>query len=96
MLAVGAALACAAAGVWVAVADGGFGARLGITLIVVAGLIGLLGGTVVTRAETSDSRAFLGMGPEREQPEPSDALGPVGVFLFVAVPLAVVGLVLAG
>ena len=96
MLLVGAALACAAAGVWVAVADGGYGSRLGISLIVVAGLTGLLGGTAMARAESSDARAFLGMGPEREQPELSGALGPVGVFLFVALPLAAVGLVLLG
>lgn len=96
MLSVGAALACAAAGVWVAVADGGSRSRLGISMIVVGGLIGLLSGTLAARAETSDARAFLGTGPEREQPELSGALGPVGVFLFVAVPLAGVGLVLAG
>ncbi|WP_146220491.1 hypothetical protein [Geodermatophilus normandii] len=96
MLVVGAVLAAAAAGVWVAVADGDFGSRLGISMVVVAGLIGLLGGTAVARAETSDVRAFLGMGPEREQPELNGALGPVGVFLFVALPLAAVGLVLVG
>ena len=96
MLVAGAALACAAAGVWVALADGDFGSRLGLSMVVVAALIGLVGGTAVSRAETSDIRAFLGMGPEHEQPELGTALGPVGVFLFVSVPLAAVGLVLAG
>jgi len=96
MLVAGAAFACAAAGVWVAVAGGGFAPRLGISLIAVAGLLGLLGGSAVGRAETSDVRAFLGMGPEQEQPELSGALGPAGVFLFVCVPLAAVGLVLTG
>jgi hypothetical protein len=96
MVVVGAVLACAAAGVWVAAAGGDFLPRLGLSMVAVGGLLGLLGGTAAGRGETSDIRAFLGMGPEREQPELSGALGPVGVFLFVCVPLAAVGLVLAG
>jgi hypothetical protein len=36
------------------------------------------------------------MGPERDQADLGGSLGPMGVFLFVCVPLAVVGLVLLG
>ncbi len=98
MVAAGTALACAAAGVWVAVADGIFGSRLGITLLVVAGLSTVTGGTWLSRPETSEARAFLGLGPERDADQPAgpSALGPVGVFLFVTLPLAVVGLLLLG
>ncbi|MGR7028144.1 hypothetical protein [Geodermatophilus sp. URMC 62] len=89
-------VAVAAAGVWSAVADGGFQQKLSLSLFVVAGLHALLGGNMLARAESSDVRAFLGMGPEADQPDLTPALGPVGVFLFVSVPLAVAGLVLAG
>jgi hypothetical protein len=60
MLAVGTALACAAAGVWVAVAGGDFGRRLGISMVVVGGLIGLLSGTLAARAETSVGLVLAG------------------------------------
>ncbi|MBM7804943.1 hypothetical protein JOD57_000780 [Geodermatophilus bullaregiensis] len=96
LLAGGAVVAVAAAGVWTAVADGGFRSKLGLSLVAVGGLLALLGGSVVSRAGTSDVRAFLGLGPEADQPDLVPALGPLGVFLFVALPLAVVGLVLAG
>ncbi len=56
----------------------------------------LLGSSLTARLGTNEVRAFLGKGPERDQADLVSGLGPVGVFLFVAVPLAVVGLVLAG
>ncbi|SNS09227.1 hypothetical protein SAMN04488107_1316 [Geodermatophilus saharensis] len=92
----GVALGCAAAGVWVAVAGGGFGSRLGISLLVIAGLSTVTGGTLLSRPETSTARAFLGLGPERDADQPAgpSALGPVGVFLFVTLPLAALGLFL--
>jgi hypothetical protein len=97
VLLVGAAVvAVAAAGVWWALADGALRPKVALSLFVVAGLLALLGGSAVSRAETSDIRAFLGMGPEADQPDLTPALGPVGVFLFVSLPLAVAGLVLAG
>ena len=92
----GAAVAVAAGGVWTALADGRYWSRVGLSLVLVAGLLALVGGSLVARLETSETRAFLGMGPERDQADPGGSLGPVGVFLFVCVPLAVVGLVLAG
>ncbi len=96
MIVVGVASAAAAAGVWVLLAGGGYRSRLAVALFVVAGLIALLGGTVVARAGTSDVRAFLGQGPERDQPDVGGALQPMGVFLFVCLPLAAAGLLLAG
>ncbi|MGY1695427.1 MULTISPECIES: hypothetical protein [unclassified Geodermatophilus] len=94
----GVVLGLAAAGVWVAVGGGGFGSRLGISLLVLAGLSTVTGGTLLSRADTAAERAFLGLGPERdtEQPPGPSALGPVGVFLFVALPLAALGLFLLG
>ncbi|WP_448640160.1 hypothetical protein [Geodermatophilus sp. URMC 63] len=91
-----AVVAVAAAGIWSAVADGAFRPKLSLSLFIVAGLLALFGGSAVSRAETSDIRAFLGMGPEADQPDLTPALGPVGVFLFVSLPLAVAGLVVAG
>ena len=92
----GAAVALAAGGVWTALADGRHLGRAGVSLMVVAGLLALLGGSLLARVETSETRAFLGLGPERDQADPGGSLGPVGVFLLVCVPLAVVGLVLVG
>ncbi|MGY1795254.1 hypothetical protein ACI796_14855 [Geodermatophilus sp. SYSU D00525] len=96
LLVAGTAVACTVAGVWAAVADGDLRSRLGVALLVVAGLVALVGGSLLARAGTSDVRAFLGLAPETGQAEPGGSLGPVGVFLFVCVPLAVAGLFLAG
>jgi hypothetical protein len=92
----GAAVAFAAGGVWTALADGRYLSRVGLSMILVAGLLALVGGSLPARLETSETRAFLGMGPERDQADLGGSLGPMGVFLFVCVPLAVVGLVLLG
>jgi hypothetical protein len=96
MVLVGAVAALAAAGVWTAVAGGAYVQRAGLSLLLVAALLALVGGTLVARAGTSDTRAFLGMAPEGDQTDPSGSLGPMGVVLFVCLPLAAVGLVLAG
>ena len=86
----------AAAGLWTAAAGGAYPQRAGLSLLVVAALLALVGGTLVARAGTSDTRAFLGMGPEHAQAEPGGSLGPMGVVLFVCLPLAAAGLVLVG
>ncbi|MGY1714035.1 hypothetical protein ACI78R_06230 [Geodermatophilus sp. SYSU D01106] len=96
MLVGGAAVGAAAAGIWVLLAGGGYRAKLAVALVVVAGLLALVGGSLVARAGTSDVRAFLGRAPERDQADLGGALQPMGVFLFVCVPLAVAGLLLAG
>ena len=96
MVLVGAAAALAAAGVWTAIAGGAYLQRAGLSLLLAAALLALVGGTLVARAGTSDTRAFLGMGPEHAQAEPGGSLGPMGVVLFVCLPLAAAGLVLVG
>jgi hypothetical protein len=88
-------LGLAAAAVWVGVAGGAFANRLGISLLVLAGLLALTGSSLIARLSTNEARAFLGKGPERDQTDLVSGLGPVGGFVFVTVPLAVVGLVLA-
>jgi hypothetical protein len=96
LLAVAAAVALAAAGVWLAVQGGGFRTKLALSLVVVAALLGLTGGTTFTRAADNDARAFLGWGPDREEPGGGSGLTALGVFLFVSLPLFVGGLVLFG
>jgi hypothetical protein len=85
----------AAAAVWAGVAGGPFVDRLGISLLILAGLLTLVGGSLIARLNTSEARAFLGKAPEGDQADLASGLGPVGVFLFIAVPLAVAGLILA-
>ena len=85
------AVAAAVAGLWVATRGGGYLSTFGITLMVLAGLVSVSGGTELARGSTTDARAFLGSGPDREEPSTGDALTAVGVFLLVAVPLFVVG-----
>ena len=92
----GAALGVIAGAVWAAVSDTGFARATGISLIVVAGILGLTGGTALSRATTTETRAFMGRGPEQGDPGSGEGLTAVGVFLFVSVPLLVVGLVLRG
>lgn len=96
MLLVGVALALAAAGVWYAVQGGDARTRIAVSLMVTAGLLSVTGGTLVTRLMTNDARALLGAGPDREDPYTGEGLGAVGVFLFVALPMFVVGLALLG
>ena len=88
-------LGLVAAGVWVGIAGGPVTDRLGISLLVLAGLITLFGSSLVARLGTSEARAFLGRGPEGDQADLAAGLGPMGVFRFIAVPLAVAGLFLA-
>ena len=75
---------------------GGFRTKLAIAAMVVAALAGLTGGTTFTRAADNDARAFLGWGPDREEPGSGSALTALGVFLFVSLPLFIGGLVLFG
>ena len=96
MLLVGMAAACAAAAVWYAVQGGDFRAKVAVAALLTAGLLSVTGGSLVTRRMTSDARALLGAGPDREEPSSGDSLGAVGVLLFVAIPLFLLGLVLLG
>ncbi len=65
-------------------------------MMVIAGLISLTGGTAFSRAADNDERAFLGMGPDREEPDSGAGLTVLGVFLFVSLPLFIAGGVLFG
>ena len=96
MLVVGIAVALAGAGVWTAVNDGGFRVPFAFALMAIGGLLCLTGGTVVVRGESNDALAFLGRGPDREVSGESGNLAPVGVFLFVSLPLLAAGLTLYG
>lgn len=96
MLLAGAAVALAAGAVWSGLGDTEFRRAAGISLMVVGGALALTGGSVLSRASTLDARAFLGRGPDREDPASGDGLTAVGVFLLVSLPLLVAGLVVHG
>jgi hypothetical protein len=96
MLGGGAVLAAVVAAVWSGIGGGSFRLHLAVALMVVAGLLALTGGTALSRASTADARAFLGRGPDHEEQRTGAGLTGVGVFLLVAVPLLVAGLLLYG
>lgn len=90
------AVAVAAAAVWFVVWDGEFRPAVGIVLMVIAALMAFTGGNVLSRATGAEGRAMMGLAPENEDGYTGSALGPLGVFLFVAVPLFVIGGLLYG
>ncbi|MGY1760818.1 hypothetical protein ACI79G_20170 [Geodermatophilus sp. SYSU D00779] len=96
MLLSSAVLALAVAGLWCALQGGGLRSKVAIAVMVIAGLISLTGGTAFSRAADNDVRAFLGSGPDREEPYTGEGLTGLGVFLFVSLPLFVAGGVLFG
>lgn len=90
LLVLGASVAALVAVPWW-LASGDFLRRYGFVLLVLGGLVAISGGTELGREVTTDARAFLGAGPDREAPGSGQHLTPFGVFLFVSVPLFVVG-----
>ncbi|MET8090603.1 hypothetical protein [Micromonospora sp. NPDC005220] len=88
------ALVAVAAMVWVAVAGGDYTARLGIGLVVVGGLLGITGDLTLSRIGMLGPRATFGVGPEQETASGGRVLTGVGIFLFVGLPLIVVGVLL--
>ncbi|MCW2503081.1 MAG: hypothetical protein JWO79_1365 [Actinomycetia bacterium] len=95
LFALGLVGALAGAGVWGLVGDGDFRRHLGVLAIVVALLLTLTGGGLqMGRDSTHDGRAFLGVGPERENATGGKGLTALGIFLFVGIPLLVTGLLL--
>ena len=96
MLAVCVGVAAAGAGLWVALQDGGFRVPFAVALMSAGGVLSLGGSSVFGRAETNDVRAFLGQGPDRDEPGTGESLTGVGVFLFVSLPLFAAGLLLYG
>jgi hypothetical protein len=96
MIIAAAVVAAAAAGIWVAWRGGDFRISIGAVLMALAALLAISGGSVLNRSGTSETRAWLGSGPDREEASTGDALTAVGIFLFVSVPLFLVGGVLYG
>ena len=94
----GASAAGAAAGgaVWTAFNGGAYRLALAVAFMVVAALVGLSGTGMSTRSGTHDMWAFLGMGPDRAEEKAGEGLTSFGVFLFVSLPLFVLGLLLFG
>lgn len=83
------------AGLWVLATDGGFRSAYGVVLVVLAFVVGTAGGTTLSRAAADQERAFFGLGPERDVAGGGGAgLAPLGVALFVGVPLFLLGLTL--
>ncbi|MGC4799027.1 MULTISPECIES: hypothetical protein [Micromonospora] len=87
-------LVAVAAGIWVAVAGGEYTTRLGIALIVVGGLLGVTGDLTMSRIGMLGPRAIFGAAGERETAGGGRVLTGVGIFLFVGLPLIVVGVLL--
>jgi hypothetical protein len=98
LFALGASAAGAAAGaaVWTLITGDSYRIALAFSFMLFGALVGLSGGSVATRAGTNDTWAFLGMGPDRPQESAGEGLTSVGFFLFVGLPLLIIGLVLYG
>ncbi len=96
MLLISAVAAPLVAGLWWALQGDGFRSKIGIASMVIAGLISPTGGTAFSRAADHEERAFLGMGPDRDEPDTGEGLTGLGVFLFVSLPLFLASGVLYG
>ena len=96
MVLVSGAVALAVATLWLVVWDGDFRPAFGLSLMVIAALLALTGSNMLSRAGSAGERAMMGLPPESEDPYSGEGLAPVGVFLFVTVPLFVIGGLLYG
>lgn len=96
MLLASAVLALVLAGVWYLVRGGGYRPKAGMVAMVLAGVIAVTGGTALSRAADFEGRALIGLGPGDEEPSTGTGLTGLGVFLFVSVPLFLVGAVVYG
>jgi hypothetical protein len=96
MLAGSVLVALTVAGVWTVIQGGGLRVKVAIVLMVIAALVSFTGGNALSRGSSNEARAFLGWGPEREDPDTGPGLTGMGVFLFVSLPLFVAGGVLYG
>lgn len=83
-----------AAGVWVAISGGAFVTRFGIALVVVGALLGVTGDLTLSRVGMLGARSVFGLAPERETGAGGRVLTGVGIFLFVGLPLVVLGIML--
>jgi hypothetical protein len=96
MLAAAGGAAAALAALWLLVADGGFRTTFAFILMLIGGVLSVTGSNILSRSGGAEERAMMGLAPENEDPDSGSALAPVGVFLFVSVPLFVVGGLLYG
>ncbi|PTA43785.1 hypothetical protein [Micromonospora sp. RP3T] len=83
-----------AVGVWVAVSGGDFVHRVGVAFMLVGAVIGMTGDLTLSRIGMLPARSTFGLAPEREDGGGGRVLTGVGIFLFVSVPLIVVGILL--
>jgi hypothetical protein len=100
LVAVAAALAAVGATIWVTAGSGDFVTRFGMCLIIAGIVLSVTGTVAFSRAATSDAFAWLGKGPERDGGHDGGhdgggrVLTSVGIFLFVSVPLIIIGILL--
>ncbi|BCB75779.1 hypothetical protein GCM10022251_26270 [Phytohabitans flavus] len=91
LVVIAAVVAAVAAGIWVAAGDGTFVSRLGICLVAAGALVALTGGLGLTKMGGADTFAWFGHAPERETVDDGRVLTGIGIFLFVTIPLVVLG-----
>ncbi|MBM7495293.1 hypothetical protein JOD64_006515 [Micromonospora luteifusca] len=94
LLVIAVAVAALAAGVWVWLGGGAYTVRLGMGLMVVGALLGVTGDLTLSRIGTMEARAVFGSGPELEAAGGGRVLTGVGIFLFVGLPLILLGVLL--
>ena len=87
------AVALVAALLWLWI-GGSFVTAFAAALLALSILVGTAGSAAFSRFTDHEERAFLGWGPERDESTAEGALTPLGVTLFVGVPMFVAGLVL--
>ncbi|WFE40578.1 hypothetical protein [Micromonospora sp. WMMD998] len=94
LLLIAAVVIAAVVGIWVAIDGGGFVHRLGVAFMLVGGLVGMTGDLTLSRIGMLPARSAFGLAPERQDGGGGRVLTGVGIFLFVGVPLIVVGVLL--
>jgi hypothetical protein len=88
------AVAAVAAVLWIIVGDGSYISRLGFCLLLIGALLSVAGGLVLSQANSSDTFAWFGHGPERGDAGGGRVLTGIGIALFVGAPLIIAGAVL--
>ena len=88
MLLVGASLAAGTGLIWTTTLGGSFYQRTSVSGIVIAALLVLTGSDYISRLNTLQARAFLGVAPEHEAAYTGRHLTLLGTALFVSLPLA--------
>ncbi|WBB76301.1 hypothetical protein O7602_12550 [Micromonospora sp. WMMD1128] len=83
-----------AVAIWVMISGGAFVHRVGVAFMLVGGLIGMTGDLTLSRIGMLPARSTFGLAPEREDGGGGRVLTGVGIFLFVSIPLIVVGILL--